>query len=101
MLELDLVRVKGRIRPIRIFTLADALGYSAARMAALQLLHGQFLCACRAQNWDESEALIVECRKASGEALKTYYDLFSARIKNLRAGALDPNWDGIYAIADK
>jgi hypothetical protein len=93
--------VKGRIRPIRIFVLADALNYDGARIASLRPLHTQFLRAYRAQNWDESEALIVQCRKAGGEALNRYYGLFSARIKDLCIRSLGPNWDGVYAITEK
>lgn len=100
-LELDLIRVKGRARPIRIFTLADLLGCGPAEMALLRPLHGEFLRAYRTQKWDEAEALIGRCRNAGGEALESYYAAFAARIPILRAAALDLNWDGAYAMTAK
>jgi adenylate cyclase len=101
VLELDLIRVKGRERPIRIFGLADVLSHGAAEIALLRPLHEEFLQAYRAQKWDETEMLIARCRKAGVEALDTYYAVFAARIKMLRGAALDLDWDGAYAISEK
>jgi adenylate cyclase len=101
VLELDLIRVKGRARPTRIFGLAGVLGSNAAEIARLRPLHDEFLRAYRAQNWDETEMLITHCRKASAGALDTYYAVFLARIKTLRSVAPGLDWDGAYGLTEK
>ena len=101
VLELDLIRVKGRAQPTRIFGLADVLGYGAAELANLRPLHEEFLQAYRAQKWDETEMLITRCRKASAGTLDTYYAVFTARIKMLRGAALRLDWDGAFALTEK
>jgi adenylate cyclase len=101
VIEIDLIKVKGRARPVRIFGLADVLGFGKLGTAGLRPLHQDFLKAYRAQKWDDSELLIAECRKAGGEALDTYYAVFAARIEALRGTALGPDWDGVYAMTTK
>jgi adenylate cyclase len=100
-LELDLIQVKGRARPTRIFALADVLSCGAAAMARLRPLHEEFLCAYRVQKWGESEMLIAQCRSVGVEALDTYYAVFAARIKNVRNASLDLDWDGTHAMTEK
>jgi adenylate cyclase len=101
VVELDLIRVKGRARPTRIFVLADVLSCGAAGITRLRPLHEEFLSAYRAQKWDETEMLIAQSRRAGVEALDTYYGVYAARIKTLRCAALDLDWDGAYAITEK
>ncbi len=101
VIEIDLIRVKGRARPVRIFGLADSFGFGKLGTAPLLPSHQEFLRAYRAQKWDESEMLIAQCRKTGGEALETYYSVFAARIETLRGMALGPDWDGVYAITAK
>ncbi|WP_036255366.1 CHASE2 domain-containing protein [Methylocapsa acidiphila] len=100
-LELDLIRVKGRARPIRIFTLTDFWPDRAGDIARLRPLHEAFLHAYRTQNWPEAEALIGRCVDAGGTVLGAYYAAFSARLPILRAAALGPSWDGAYAMTAK
>jgi adenylate cyclase len=101
VLELDLIRVKGRAKPTRIFGLTDVLSSSAAEIARLRPLHEEFLQAYRAQKWDETEMLIAHCRKAGTGALDTYYAVFAARIETLRGAAPGCDWDGAYALTEK
>jgi adenylate cyclase len=101
VIEIDLIQVKGRARPVRIFGLAHSFGFDELALARLLPLHQEFLRAYRAQKWDESAMLIAQCRKTGGEALETYYGVFAARIETLRAAAFGPDWDGVYAITTK
>ena len=48
VLEIDLIKVKGRARPTRIFGLADVLSRGAEGIARLRPLHQEFLQAYRA-----------------------------------------------------
>ncbi len=101
ILELDLIQVKGRARPTRVFALLDVLGCGEPDLMRLRPLHEKFLHAYRAQNWDECETLVAQCRKAGVTALDSYYALFAARIQNLRDVALNHDWDGAYAMTEK
>ena len=100
-LELDLVQVKGRATPTRIFTLADVLGCNAAVVALLCPRHEQFLRAYREQRWDESEALMRQCRDFGVQCLDTYYSVLATRIKNRRDASSDLYWNGVYVMTEK
>ncbi|HEY8006716.1 MAG TPA: adenylate/guanylate cyclase domain-containing protein [Methylocella sp.] len=101
VIEIDLIRVKGRVRPVRIFGLADSFDFDKLALARLLPLHQDFLRAYRSQKWAESEMLITQCRKTGGEALETYYAVFERRIQTLRGTDLGPDWDGVYAMTTK
>ena len=100
-LELDLVQVKGRATPTRIFTLADVLGCNAAVVALLCPRHEQFLRAYREQRWDESEALMRQCRDVGVQCLDTYYSVLATRIKNRRDASSDLYWNGVHVMTEK
>jgi adenylate cyclase len=100
-LELDLVRVKGRARPLRIYTLLDLLDGDHNRHARLKLKHDRFLTAYRRQEWDMAEAAIEECRALGISAIDTYYSVFAARIAAFRARPPAADWDGAYTALEK
>jgi adenylate cyclase len=100
-LELDLVRVKGRARPTRIYTLLDLLDGDRSQHARLKLKHDRFLAAYRRQEWDVSEAAIDECRALGIAALDAYYSIFAARIANFRARPPAADWDGAFTALEK
>jgi adenylate cyclase len=101
VLELDLIKVKGRARPTRIFVLTDVLGLDAGGIDSLRPLHEEFLKAYRAQKWDEAEFLLAQCCKAGVDALATYHAVFAARIKKLREAELSAGWDGAFFMTEK
>jgi len=70
-------------------------------MEILRQLHAQLLGAYRAQKWEDADTLLGKCRSLDIAALATYYDVFSARIANLRAETPPANWDGAYAMTEK
>jgi adenylate cyclase len=100
-LELDLVRVKGRVRPARIYTLLDLLEGDHNLHARLKLKHERFLVAYRRQEWDVAEAAIGECHALGIPALDTYYSVFAARIANFRARPPAADWDGAFTALEK
>ena len=100
-LELDLVRVKGRARPTRIYTLLDLLDGDRGRHARLKLKHDYFLAAYRRQEWDVAEAALAECRALGIDALDTYYSIFAARVANFRLEPPAAGWDGAYTALEK
>jgi adenylate cyclase len=100
-LELDLILVKGRATPTRIFALADLLECDADTLARLRPLHADFIAAYRARQWDRAEALIAQCRACGCAALEVYYGVFSERVAALRTANLAVDWNGAYAMTEK
>ncbi len=100
-LELDLIRVKGKTVPVRIYTLqGDAALRDGAEFSDLRARHERMLAAYRSQRWAEAKALILECRKAPFP-LKTLYDLYDARIAAYEAAPPPPDWDGTFTATSK
>jgi len=93
-LEVDLMRVKGRERPTRVFTLAETLGADNETIGRLVPLQAAMLEAFRARDWDRTEALIDQCRQLRISSLETYYQVYTARIDVLRADPPPDDWDG-------
>jgi adenylate cyclase len=100
-LELDLVRVKGRAQPLRIYTFLGLLDGDHNRHARLKLKHDRFLDAYRRQEWDVAEAAIGECRALGILAIDTYYSVFAARIAAFRARPPAADWDGAFTALEK
>jgi adenylate cyclase len=100
IIELDLIKVKGRAQPSRLYTLADALG-DQETVARLKPPHAAMLAAYRSRDWDAAEAAIAECQAAGIAALNKLYDLYAARIAAWRASPPPTDWDGSYAATEK
>jgi|RhiMetdeSRZDD1v2_1073273.scaffolds.fasta_scaffold00899_28 adenylate cyclase len=100
-LELDMVRVKGRTRPTRIYTFLEALRAGSAELGRLSGKHQEFLTAYRRQQWDEAERLLGQCRSIGVPSLETCYETFLSRIAQFRNDALPIDWDGSFVITEK
>jgi adenylate cyclase len=102
-LELDLIRVKGKTRPVRIFVLLgdEAL---ASRDSFHQLVkaHDGMLAAFRGQRWEEALGALSSCRGlGAGLGLEGLYALYEERIEGFRASPPGPDWDGVYVAKTK
>ncbi|MDR3392825.1 MAG: adenylate/guanylate cyclase domain-containing protein [Sulfuriferula sp.] len=101
--ELDLVRVKGKMQPVTIF---QPLGLSSEIDAALLELANRFtamLVDYRSQQWDAAEttlhALILQ---ASAIAAPTQlYQIYLERIAHLRQYPPAADWDGVWVFETK
>jgi adenylate cyclase len=91
--EIDLVRVKGRQAPSRIFTLLPP-------NAAPPPEHQRFLDAYRAARWDEARALLSALRTSAPASLQRCYAAFEARLERLAAVRAE-DWDGVYEFEQK
>ncbi len=100
-LELDLIRVKGKTQPARIYTLLG--GPEVRGLPEFQQLadtHAEMLKAYRAGDWDRAAALLEECRGCEFE-LSGLYDLYAARIEACRQDPPPPDWGGVYDALTK
>jgi adenylate cyclase len=93
------MRVKGRNRPSRIYTLSETLGAGKDVLDRLTPLQEAMLAAFRGKDWDRAERLIDECRQLRIPSLETDYGIYSARIDDFRADPPPEDWDGA-ATAD-
>lgn len=102
MLELDLIRVKGKTRPVNIYALLGGAELEASEVfRTLSELHGRMLSAYRSQKWDEARALVKACRAASDLSLGVLYDLYAHRILEYMDQPPGRDWDGVYTAKTK
>lgn len=102
-IELDLIKVKGKTRPVHIFTLLGEPAVAAGpEFRALAQRHEEFLAAYRGRKWDDAERLMKEAR-GLGEPwhLGKFYDLYVERLAAFRAEPPGPGWDGVFTATSK
>jgi adenylate cyclase len=100
-IELDLVRVKGRNTPSRLFTLADTLEVPDGRIPELVALHESFIELYRSQQWDEAEAKMHQCEAIGAPGLEKLYHIYADRMAEYRAEPPGADWDGAYTATEK
>jgi adenylate cyclase len=105
LMEIDLIRVKGKLQAERIFALLGDAGLRAApAFGAGGAANARMLAAYRAQDWDGAEAALagVEAFSAHlGGRLAGYLALYRRRIAAGRAAPPGAGWDGVYDATDK
>ena len=98
--EIDLLRVKGKDRPVAVF---EALGHRAgenyAQLAAIIELHEAGISAYRLRQWDKAEAAfarVLAIDPGDGPA-KIYRD----RVRRYTKTPPPEDWDGVWTMAEK
>jgi adenylate cyclase len=103
VLELDLIRVKGKALASRIYALIGLP--QLTRDEAFQKLrghHSRMLAAYREQRWREAREQIIRCRVAGARhGLNALYDLYEQRVAEFEATPPPPDWDGVYVATTK
>jgi adenylate cyclase len=98
LLEIDRVQVKGRTKPLTIFTL---LGETRdAAFEALVKAQARLIGAYRRQDWAAAREAIAACRGLAPQ-LGGLYDLFTGRIEDYEAEPPEPGWDGVFVAKSK
>lgn len=100
-LELDLVQVKGRTKPSRLYTMVETLDCSADLHGELLADHAAMLAKYRSRDWDGAEAAISTCRAKGIAALETLYNLLEGRIAEYRLTPPPGDWDGAFVATEK
>jgi adenylate cyclase len=101
-LELDLVRVKGKAKPARIFAvLGDESMGGAEWYAPLAAAHGAMLADFRARRWPQAGERLASLAAAAPPALRKLYGVYAARIEALRAAPPPDDWDGVIVMESK
>ena len=101
-IELDLIQVKGKTVPVRIFAL---IGNSEVQDSEwfkdMSAVHAELILEYRNQNWKKAKTLVSKAREAAGEKFDGLYDLFDARIEEYKSNPPGLNWDGVFIATDK
>jgi adenylate cyclase len=102
LLELDQVRVKGKLLPVRIFTaLGDAAVAASDSFRELRSRHIALLGAYRQCDWDVATAALAACRDAAPAGLSGLYEVYERRIAEFRRQPPPADWDGVYTAMSK
>ncbi len=105
LMELDLIRVKGKEQPERIFALlGGGTVRSGAAFAEVSEVNNRMHAAYRAQEWDTAEAALDELQPLAlwlDPLLSMHFDRFRERIHNLRETEPPNDWDGVFDATSK
>ncbi|HIF10119.1 MAG TPA: adenylate/guanylate cyclase domain-containing protein [Sneathiellales bacterium] len=97
LLELDLVRVRGKTKPVRIFALlGDVTVAEDPDFKILLDRHNELLAAYREQDWDRAKILVSNCHAADDVRLSSLYSLYDERIRQYTSVPPGPDWDGVH-----
>ena len=101
-LELDLIQVKGKTEPARIFALVGDDVYAApAEYRKWAATHADLIAAYRALDFPAAQRLIDECRAQAEPRFKNLYALYQERITEMKDHPPGKNWDGVFVATSK
>ena len=93
VIELDLIAVKGKTEPARIFTVREKFDPAAEK------IHNSFLEAYRSGDWSQATAMATKVVPLWNGELKGYYDVMLDRMNEAKSAPKD--WDGVYRATSK
>ncbi len=97
--ELDLVRVKGKDKPVAIFEPIGPSGQEDQATRDELALYDAALALFHAQEWDQAEAALLELQKQNPE--RKLYHLYLDRIAYYRENSPGDDWDGAFTFKTK
>ncbi len=102
--ELDIIRVKGKSEPQRIFALlgtAELAEDEEVRRTITGI--GDLLTAYRGSQWEAALRVIEDLEKRSLDRLNLpfFLHLYRQRIEDFQANPPPPDWDGVYTATSK
>jgi adenylate cyclase len=103
VIELDLIMVKGKTAPERMYALlGDAILAQSRPFLVLQRQHMAFLEAYRLGGFAEALAMIADCAIAADAAgwHQSYYDMMRDRVDGLIDDS-PADWMGVYVAKEK
>jgi adenylate cyclase len=100
-IELDVMRVKGRAQPLRVYTAFEALGLDDQIYVDLNPKHTAMLDRYRGRDWDGADAAITECEELGVMGLAGLYSVYRRRIAEWRESPPPPDWDGTFTATSK
>ncbi|MEM6780703.1 MAG: adenylate/guanylate cyclase domain-containing protein [Pseudomonadota bacterium] len=104
--ELDLLQVKGKTQPVKIYTLiGDQTLAEKTEYRNWLKCHNAMLAAYRIADFGCAAQDLKEARETAqdviGEALDFYYDMYAERIAELTKNPPSDDWDGVFVATSK
>jgi adenylate cyclase len=101
--ELDLLQVRGKTEPERIYTILGRKGDAlASAFTALQELNASMLAYYHGREWQKCLETILRCRELGRQAgLEEFYNLYFERVRRLIDAPPEPGWDGVWVAERK
>ena len=96
--ELDLVRVKGRVKPVKIYELLDKDYFTGGKYTFIESFQ-RGLQAFRNQQWEEAIAFFKQTNTLKKDDKPSA--LFIDRCHNFKKTRLPENWNGVYIAVNK
>jgi len=104
-LEIDLVRVKGKRKPVHIFALAgDETLAANDNFIALKALNTSMLSSYRLQDWSsalDAIEMINSLNTKLSLPLDEYLFIYQTRIEEFKTNKPGARWDGVYTATEK
>ncbi len=100
LFELDLIQVKGKSEPVKIYTSFDKFSLKDGKLSEFSKDHEEFLHNYRNQQWDIALNFIEKWEQQVTE-FDLYYAIFKERIKDMKLNLADPKWNGAYVATTK
>jgi adenylate cyclase len=91
VVELDLIAVKGKTEPARIYTALETFDHPGEKQ------HEKFLALYREGNWEVAKKFASDLKKCWQGELNNYYDMMLERME----GEPPANFDGVYRATTK
>ena len=92
VIELDLIAVKGKTEPARIYTILEK------KDPAAEKAHNQFLSHYRSGEWSRALTMAYEMGPLWNGELAAYYEMMMERMNGNKA---PKDWDGVYRATSK
>lgn len=101
LIEMDLIVVKGKTKPIAVFALlGDETTANSDHHKMVSAAQVAFVKSYRAQSWEEAKELLETCRQC-GPELGVLHDIYAARIAEYQENPPPDDWDGAYVALSK
>ena len=103
-LEIDLIRVKGKNKPVKIFALLGGPDLKEDGIfKTLTVHHEKMIHAYRGQRWSEAAEALEECLKIKTPEIKLdpLYEVYASRIRAYRKTPPGPDWNGVTTADSK
>ncbi len=97
--ELDLVRVKGKDKPVAIFEPLGLVGEVAQELLEEVKLFQQAVRLYRKQDWDKAELQFFNLLKIAPQS--KLYEVYTERVGYYRNNPPGENWDGVFVFKTK
>ncbi len=106
ILELDLIKVKGKNKPVHIYTLlGDNNMANSSNFIELKETFEKTLVAYRQKNWDVTTNMLGKCKLLASTIqdidLSGLFELYHERVTDFINIPPPDNWDGVYTATSK